>query len=41
MSWNAVKRAVSWGYTQVYRNRDVIDGWEAAQSPMQKAEPAA
>jgi PQQ-dependent catabolism-associated CXXCW motif protein len=40
MSWNAAKRAVSWGYTQVYWYRDGIDGWEAAQLPMQKAEPA-
>ena len=39
MSWNAAKRAVSRGYTQVYWYRDGIDGWEAAQLPMQKAEP--
>jgi PQQ-dependent catabolism-associated CXXCW motif protein len=39
MSWNAAKRAVSWGYTQVYWYRDGIDGWEAAQLPTQKPEP--
>lgn len=40
MSWNAAKRAASWGYTRVYWYRDGTDGWEAAKLPMQTAEPA-
>jgi len=40
MSWNAAKRAASWGYTQVYWYRNGTDGWEAAKLPMQTAEPA-
>jgi PQQ-dependent catabolism-associated CXXCW motif protein len=40
MSWNAAKRAASWGYRQVYWYRDGTDGWEAAKLPMQNAEPA-
>ena len=40
MSWNAAKRAASWGYTQIYWYRDGTDGWEAAKLPMQSAEPA-
>ncbi len=39
MSWNAAKRAVSWGYRQVYWYRDGIDGWEAARLPMAEVEP--
>jgi PQQ-dependent catabolism-associated CXXCW motif protein len=40
MSWNAAKRAASWGYTRVYWYRDGTDGWDAATLPMQQAEPA-
>lgn len=40
MSWNAAKRAASWGYTRVYWYRDGIDGWEAAKLPTHEAEPA-
>lgn len=40
MSWNATKRAASWGYTQLYWYRDGIDGWEAAKLPTENAEPA-
>jgi rhodanese-related sulfurtransferase len=40
MSWNAAKRAVSWGYTAVYWYRDGTDGWEAAKLPVENAEPA-
>ncbi len=40
MSWNAAKRAASWGYSQVYWYPDGIEGWEAAKLPMQRAEPA-
>jgi PQQ-dependent catabolism-associated CXXCW motif protein len=39
MSWNAAKRAASWGYNQVYWYRDGINGWEAANFPTEKAEP--
>ena len=39
MSWNAAKRAASWGYTRVYWYRDGTDGWEAAKLPMVVAEP--
>lgn len=40
MSWNAAKRAASWGYTRIYWYRDGTDGWDAAKLPMQNAEPA-
>jgi PQQ-dependent catabolism-associated CXXCW motif protein len=39
MSWNAAKRAASWGYTQIYWYRDGTDGWEAAKLPMKDIEP--
>jgi PQQ-dependent catabolism-associated CXXCW motif protein len=39
MSWNAAKRAASWGYTQVYWYPAGTDGWEAARLPMENAEP--
>jgi PQQ-dependent catabolism-associated CXXCW motif protein len=39
MSWNAAKRAASWGYRRVYWYRDGTDGWEAAKLPLAKAEP--
>lgn len=39
MSWNAAKRATSWGYTRVYWYRDGTDGWEAAKLPLTAAEP--
>ena len=39
MSWNATKRAASWGYTQVYWYRDGTDGWGAAKLPMEDREP--
>jgi PQQ-dependent catabolism-associated CXXCW motif protein len=40
MSWNAAKRAASWGYTQIYWYRDGTDGWDAARFPIQNTEPA-
>jgi PQQ-dependent catabolism-associated CXXCW motif protein len=40
MSWNAAKRAASWGYKRVYWYRDGTDGWEAAKLPLATAEPA-
>ena len=39
MSWNAAKRAVSWGYTHVFWYRDGTDGWQAATLPLATAEP--
>jgi len=39
MSWNATKRAASWGYTRLYWYRDGTDGWEAAKLPAVEAEP--
>ena len=39
MSWNATKRAASWGYTHLFWYRDGIDGWEAAKLPTENAEP--
>jgi PQQ-dependent catabolism-associated CXXCW motif protein len=41
MSWNAAKRAASYGYTRLYWYRDGTDGWEAAQLPTAEATPAA
>lgn len=39
MSWNAAKRAVSWGYTGVYWYPDGTDGWEAAGFPLEDSRP--
>jgi PQQ-dependent catabolism-associated CXXCW motif protein len=39
MSWNATKRAASWGYAYLYWYRDGIDAWEAAKLPTENAEP--
>jgi PQQ-dependent catabolism-associated CXXCW motif protein len=39
MSWNAAKRAISWGYTRVYWFPDGTDGWEASKFPMADIEP--
>ena len=39
MSWNAAKRAATWGYTRVYWYPAGTDGWEAAKLPMADAEP--
>jgi PQQ-dependent catabolism-associated CXXCW motif protein len=40
MSWNATKRAASFGYTTVYWYRDGTDGWDEAKLPTAVAEPA-
>jgi PQQ-dependent catabolism-associated CXXCW motif protein len=37
MSWNAVKRAASYGYTKVYWYRDGTDGWSDAGLPVELA----
>jgi PQQ-dependent catabolism-associated CXXCW motif protein len=39
MSWNATKRAASWGYSQLFWYRDGIDGWGAAKLPLEDREP--
>lgn len=40
MSWNAARRAVSYGYTQVYWYRDGTDGWTKARLPTEAGTPA-
>ena len=39
MSWNAGKRAMEWGYTQVIWYDAGTDGWSKAALPLEKAEP--
>lgn len=39
MSWNAAKRAVAWGYSQVIWFPDGTDGWEVADLPLEPARP--
>jgi PQQ-dependent catabolism-associated CXXCW motif protein len=39
LSYNAAKRAVSYGYRNVYWYRDGIEGWKAAGNPTDEAEP--
>jgi PQQ-dependent catabolism-associated CXXCW motif protein len=41
MSWNAAKRAIAMGYTNVAWYRDGTDGWEAAGFPTEAREPEA
>ena len=38
-SWNAVKRAASYGYRNLYWYRDGTDGWQESGLPLVKAEP--
>jgi PQQ-dependent catabolism-associated CXXCW motif protein len=40
LSWNAAKRAISYGYRNVYWYRDGIEGWKAAHFPTAVIEPA-
>jgi PQQ-dependent catabolism-associated CXXCW motif protein len=40
MSWNAAKRAVSWGYTGVAWYPDGTDGWQEAGLPLEEGRPA-
>jgi PQQ-dependent catabolism-associated CXXCW motif protein len=40
MSWNAAKRAVSWGYTGVVWYPDGTDGWQEAGLPLVEGRPA-
>lgn len=39
MSWNAVKRAASYGYSNIYWYADGIDGWAEWDNPTAPAEP--
>jgi PQQ-dependent catabolism-associated CXXCW motif protein len=39
LSWNAAKRAASWGFTRIYWYRDGTDGWEAAELPLETVTP--
>lgn len=39
MSWNAAKRALSYGYSNIAWFPDGTDGWEQAQLPMVDAQP--
>jgi PQQ-dependent catabolism-associated CXXCW motif protein len=41
LSWNATRRAASYGYRHLYWYRDGTDGWEAAQLPTEEATPVA
>ena len=39
MSWNAAKRAISYGYSNVAWYPEGTDGWEHAKLPMVQSEP--
>ena len=39
LSWNAAKRAIDYGYRNVYWYRDGIEGWQAAHLPTAVIEP--
>ena len=39
MSWNAAKRALTYGYSQVYWFPEGTDGWDAAGLPLEPSEP--
>ena len=39
MSWNAARRALSYGYTQVIWYPDGTDGWAELDNPVARAEP--
>jgi PQQ-dependent catabolism-associated CXXCW motif protein len=39
MSWNAAKRALSFGYTNVAWYPEGTDGWQRAELPMTQSEP--
>lgn len=40
MSWNATKRAASYGFTRLYWYRDGTTGWEERHLPTEEATPA-
>lgn len=39
MSWNAAKRAIAWGYTDVYWMPDGTDGWSFFDYPLERVFP--
>ncbi len=39
MSWNAAKRAISWGYANVHWYPDGTDGWADAGLPLEESVP--
>jgi len=39
MAWNAGKRAVEWGYSNVYWFREGVDGWSDNNWALQNSEP--
>jgi PQQ-dependent catabolism-associated CXXCW motif protein len=39
LSWNAAKRAASYGYSNIVWYPDGVDGWEAAGLPLMEATP--
>jgi len=39
LSWNAVKRAATLGYKNLYWYRDGLDAWQNAKLPLQAAQP--
>ena len=39
MSWNAAKRALSYGYHRIYWYSDGVDGWKAAALPLEATAP--
>ena len=39
MSWNAAKRALSWGYRRVYWYRDGIEVWQQFDLPTEMVDP--
>ena len=39
LSWNAAKRAIGYGYRNIYWYRDGIEGWKAAHFPTAVIEP--
>ena len=39
MSWNAAKRAIEWGYSEVYWLPEGTDGWALWDYPLERVEP--
>ncbi len=39
MSWNAAKRAIEWGYTDVYWLPEGTDGWRLWDLPLEAVQP--
>lgn len=39
MSWNAAKRAIEWGYSEIYWLPEGTDGWELWSYPLERVRP--